>query len=132
MRTSKLIFVALTALAAQAAIAHTELSESAPANHAMLEGAPEDVMLHFSEPVRLTALTVQKSGASKQSLGPLPGENSERFVVATPMLTDGHYTVSWRALSEDTHVISGEFMFMVGAAGEHGQATEHAVGNGEH
>jgi len=121
MRLSQLALIALAAGASQTAFAHAELSGSAPANCAMLESTPEDVTLNFSEPVRLTALSVQRGGAAKQSLGPLPAEALERFVVAAPALEDGHYMVSWRALSVDTHVMTGEFMFMVGAAGDQAQ-----------
>lgn len=123
MRLLQLTLIALAAGAAQTAFAHAELSESAPANCAMLESAPEDVILNFSEPVRLTALSVQQDGAAKQSLGPLPAEATEQFVVAAPALEDGHYMVSWRALSQDTHVMTGEFMFTVGASGGRAQHT---------
>jgi copper transport protein len=119
MRSLQLILIVLAAGAAQTAFAHAELSAYAPSNCAVLQSAPENVMLKFSEPVRLTALSVQKDGAAKQSLGPLPTETSDQFVVTAPALENGHYMVSWRALSEDTHVMTGDFMFVVGA-------TEHA------
>jgi methionine-rich copper-binding protein CopC len=107
--------VALFAVAGQVAHAHTELSASMPADQAALDAAPKELMLHFSEPVRLTALSVQKQGESKQSLGPLPAEASPHFTVAAPALSEGQFMVSWRALSEDTHVMTGEFVFTVGA-----------------
>ena len=138
MRLSQLSLIALAASAAQTVFADAELSASAPANCAMLKSAPENVTLNFSEPVRLTALSLQKDSAAKQSLGPLPTEALEEFVVAAPALEDGHYMVSWRALSEDTHVMTGEFMFMVGAAGDHAQhmnctadADNHEAGHTE-
>jgi methionine-rich copper-binding protein CopC len=57
-------------------------------------------------------------GAAQQDLGPLPTTASEHFSVAAPVLAKGHYWVSWRALSADSHVVSGEFMFVIGAAGD--------------
>lgn len=118
------ILLTLAALAATAALqpvyAHTELAESVPADGATVAAAPEKVELRFSEPVRLTALAVQQDGAQKQSLGPLPGATSASFAVALPALDEGHYIVTYRALSEDTHVVSGEFMFAVGSAQHHG------------
>ena len=124
----------LAALALHSAFAHTELSTTAPADRATLAAAPDKVELGFSEPVRLTALTIQKDGATKQSLGPLPAATTRDFAVALPALTDGHYVVSWRALSEDTHVMTGEFMFAVGAtAGHEAHAGDGAhVGDGAH
>ena len=117
MRTLRLLLTVLAAFAAHSAFAHTELAATVPADRATLAAAPETLDLEFSEPVRLTALTVQRDGAAKQSLGPLPSGNSGKFSMPLPAgLGDGHYVVSWRAMSEDTHVISGEFMFAVGAA----------------
>ena len=127
MKLSQLILIGLTGAAAQLTLAHTELSESIPADRAMLETAPEDLTLRFSEPVRLTALTVQKDAMAKRNLGPLPSDASQQFAVAVPALENGHYTVTWRALSEDTHVISGEFMFMVGPLGDHAEQMNHAA-----
>jgi len=122
--------------AAQAAQAHTELAETYPADHATIAAAPEDVQLRFSEPVRLTALSIQKDGAAKQALGPLPSAAAERFAVALPTLGDGHYVVAWRALSGDTHVMTGDFMFAVGSAADHGQhdgaEARHADEHAEH
>jgi len=117
MRTLRLIAMMIATFAAQAALAHTELTATVPADRATLAVAPENVELRFSEPVRLTALTIQQGDAAKQSLGPLPPGNGETFSVALPGgLGEGHYVVTWRALSEDTHVVSGEFMFAVGTA----------------
>lgn len=118
------------------ALAHTELKASVPANAATVEQAPENLELTFSAPVRLTALSIQKDGGQKQSIGPLPAENTATFAVALPAeIGDGHYVVSWRALSEDTHVMSGEFMFAVGGEGipsEHTNPTETAAEHGAH
>jgi copper transport protein len=117
MKTLPILVMTLATLAAQPVLAHTELSGTVPADHATIAAAPEKVELSFSEPVRLTALTIQKGDAAKQSLGPLPAGNSETFAVALPAgLGEGHFVVTWRALSEDTHVMSGEFMFAVGAS----------------
>jgi methionine-rich copper-binding protein CopC len=119
--------IALVAVLGQLAYAHTELSGSMPADQAVLDAAPKEVMLHFSEPVRLTALSVQKQDESKQSLGPLPAEAGEHFMVDAPALGEGHYTVSWRALSEDTHVMTGEFSFAVGAGGAPTPHPQHSA-----
>ena len=127
MKTKLTVCVAtLLAVVGQLAYAHTELSASVPADNAVLAAAPKEVMLHFSEPVRLTALSLQKQGQAKQSLGPLSADASEHFLVAAPTLSEGQYTVSWRALSEDAHVMTGEFAFTVGAGGMPAQPTPAA------
>jgi copper transport protein len=127
MKTLPMIVMTLAATAMQSALAHTELTKTIPEDRAVIEAVPADVELQFSEPVRLTALSVQKDGAPKQSLGPLPTEMTEHFSVALPALDGGHYVVSWRALSEDTHIMSGEFMFAVGAAGRDDGHMNHGL-----
>ncbi len=117
--TRYLIALALAGIAAPAAFAHTELARTVPADAEVVESAPEQIELEFSAAVRLTALTVQQTGGEKRSLGPLPGEMTEAFDIALPVLDDGHYVVSWRALSEDTHVMTGEFMFVIGEGASH-------------
>lgn len=119
MNIRYLFALAFAGIAAPAALAHTELAGTVPADEAVVESAPEQIELEFSAAVRLTALTVQKTGGEKRSLGPLPGEMTAAFNVALPALDDGHYVVSWRALSEDTHVMTGEFMFAIGEGASH-------------
>jgi copper transport protein len=117
MKTTRLTALGIAALIAQSALAHTELKSTVPADQSTVVAAPEKVELTFSEPVRLTALTIQQGHAEKQNLGPLPSEAAETLAVALPTgLAAGEYIVAWRALSEDTHVVSGEFKFAVGAA----------------
>jgi copper transport protein len=135
MKPTAALLIAVATFATGSALAHTELSASVPANGAMIANAPENLELRFSEAVRLTARSIQKDGESKRSLGPLPSGMAEAFSVALPAtLEDGHYVVTWRALSEDTHVMTGEFMFAVGAEGAHDAHMNHAdmMPAGEH
>ncbi|MBN1237687.1 MAG: copper resistance protein CopC [Gammaproteobacteria bacterium] len=111
-----LIHVLSLALIAVAAQAHTRLSASTPADGAVLDAPPEQLTLQFSEPVRLTALSIERSDDGKQDLEPLPSGASAEFSVPAPPLGDGSYVVSWRALSADSHVVSGRFAFALDAA----------------
>ncbi len=95
-----------------AALAHTQLSSSIPADQSTVEAAPDEVSLTFSEPVRLTAVTVQ-TGTGSESLEVSAAEAAEEFTVALPRLAPGEYVIEWRALSADTHVVSGEIRFTV-------------------
>jgi methionine-rich copper-binding protein CopC len=97
------------------AFAHTHLKTSMPADNAVLTAPPSQIMLHFSEPTRLTAVTIQKEGESQQrTLGPLPKEPSADLGVPVASLTPGKYTVNWRAVGDDNHVMSGALHFTVG------------------
>jgi methionine-rich copper-binding protein CopC len=104
-------------LCASAAFAHVHLKQSTPAEGAVLQSAPAQIVLTFSEPALVTALSIQQAGKAKQSLGPLPTEAAQTLTVASPGLTAGSYVVTWRAVSPDKHVMSGTLHFRVGSAG---------------
>src|SRR5262247_1176790 len=109
--------VAALLLGSSLAHAHSQLTSSTPADRASLASAPKEVVLHFSEPVRVTALSVTRSGGEKQNLAGIPAEFMKEFTIAAPGLGDGKYDVSWRALAPDAHVMTGTFTFSVGAPG---------------
>ncbi|HEX7075308.1 MAG TPA: copper resistance CopC family protein [Hyphomicrobiaceae bacterium] len=123
---SLICVAALLVMTSGVAYAHAELSGSMPADQAVLEAAPKELMLHFTEEVRLTTLSIRAPGGEKQDLGPLPASMGRDFTVAAPSLEAGDYVVSWRALSEDTHVMTGEFKFTVqGGNASHAQHSAH-------
>lgn len=105
--------LALLALAAVAQ-AHTHLKEAVPANGSTVKTSPPNIMLTFTQPARVTALTIQKDGGSEQKLEPLPTDAAAKISVPAPKLEPGKYTVNWRVLSADNHVMSGKVQFAVG------------------
>ena len=113
MKKIMLILLGIVGLSALQVEAHTYLSESIPADEAVVTVAPEEIVLGFSEAVRLTAVSIRGDGGAELALEPLPGETGERFVVGVSDLSPGDYVVSWRAVGADTHVVSGEFRFTV-------------------
>lgn len=120
-----IVAIALVALLPSLAHGHAQLSSSMPADQASLQSPPKELTLNFSEAVRLTALTVARDGERPQPVGSLPSGVMKDFSVAAPSLAAGHYSVSWRALAADSHVMTGTFTFTVGAAGS-GSAPDHA------
>jgi methionine-rich copper-binding protein CopC len=97
--------------AVSAALAHAHLLEATPADGSVISAAPTKLALRFSEDARLTALSIEKSGAGSQKLAPLPQQPQSKIVVPLPALAPGHYLVSWRALSADGHVVAGQLHF---------------------
>jgi methionine-rich copper-binding protein CopC len=131
------IYVAALWLVASTAFAHSELTASTPADKSSIAAPPQELVLHFSQPVRLTALAVTRAGEARRVLDALPKERQRDFAVPSPGLADGQYTVSWRALSDDAHVMTGEFTFAVGGPATPGVAAgashgAHAPGHAEH
>lgn len=91
--------------------AHTHLKSSQPADNSTLSRLPTDVVLEFSEAVQVTSLTLQKNDEDARDLGPLPNAAATRVTVPMPTVAAGEYAVKWRAVGEDNHLVSGEFLF---------------------
>jgi copper transport protein len=104
----------LLLVAAVSAQAHAHLQQATPADGSVLEAAPSELVLRFSEAAQLTALTVARDGGTQQKVTPLPHKPQAQIVVKLPPLAPGHYVVSWRALSADGHVVPGEIRFTLG------------------
>jgi len=118
-------FISLCAFQAQA---HTALSAATPANDAVTEMAPKEIVLEFNADVRLLTVTLEKIGAQTIELGALPDGNQQLFTVAVLAdLSAGDYLVNWRAVGADTHTVSGEIHFAV--SGEESLASRLSTGH---
>ena len=113
MTRSKWLAAATAVALASVAQAHTHLKQATPAEGSTVTGSPEHIMLTFSEAARLTALTIQKDGGEEQKLAPLPTAASDHVMVPAPKLAPGKYTVNYRVVSADNHVMSGKLHFTV-------------------
>jgi methionine-rich copper-binding protein CopC len=104
------VAAALLALTAVAQ-AHTHLKESTPADKSVVNAAPANVMLKFSEAAKITALTLHKDGGADEKLTASPASAAAQFTAALPQLSPGKYTVNWRVVSDDGHIMSGQLSF---------------------
>lgn len=92
--------------------AHAHLTAAVPADGSVGK-SPEHVVLSFSEAARLTALTLEREGEEPRKLTPLPPEMATRITIPLPQLSPGRYTLSWRVVSDDGHVVPGTLHFTV-------------------
>jgi copper transport protein len=112
---------ALVGLGASTANAHALVRQSSPASGAVLQTAPKQVQITFTEPpvLSLTIVHVLDSTGKSHETGPpklVPGSKLEVEVRVGP-LPDGVYTVTWRTVSaSDGHVTAGSFSFGVGVS----------------
>jgi copper transport protein len=110
----RLLLVALVALAFPAAAsAHATLRSTTPAFGTELRHGPGQVVLHFDQLVKVLPGSIEVlNGAGRQFA--LPARPQGRDVVAAVReLKLGAYTVRWRAISADSHVVSGVWTFGV-------------------
>lgn len=114
MRTA-LLALLLSAAAALPAAAHTRLERSWPADGDTLRAAPAELRLLFSQPVATTYTQLVLRGPDGRpiDLPPLAPDSARRtFAAPVPALhVDGRYTVEWRTVAGDGHVITGTFAF---------------------
>ena len=100
-------------LLAFASYAHTALKTSSPEADTTV-AAPRAITLTFAGDVRLTSVALSDAGGREKHLDAVPTAVASKFELAIHEgLTPGKYTVVWRAVGGDTHIISGEFAFTV-------------------
>ena len=108
-----LIAIALGLGLTAAAYAHTGLKASSPAAAAAV-AAPRTLELTFEGEVRLTSVTLVDAGGREKHLDAVPTAVASKFSLAIhEPLAAGKYSVVWRAVGGDTHIVSGEFAFTV-------------------
>ena len=98
---------------AGAAHAHAHLVTSTPTEGSVLGTPPTALTLTFSEPARVTALSVQREQEPKIPIHELPTVTAVTATIGLPALSAGAYTVSWRVVAADGHVMSSQLHFTV-------------------
>ncbi|HLY53434.1 MAG TPA: copper resistance CopC family protein [Steroidobacteraceae bacterium] len=93
--------------------AHAHLLHAVPADGAVLRAAPARVVLTFSEPARLAVLWVAPENGARRRIASLPVEAAPEISVPLPPLSPGRYTLTWRVIGSDGHVVPGELRFTV-------------------
>ncbi|MFE0186970.1 copper resistance protein CopC [Streptomyces sp. NPDC058989] len=119
------------------ASAHAALTGSTPAQGSVVDRAPEQVTLTFSEGVAMgddsiRVLDPQGKRVDRGKLRNLCSGSVVKYGTGLPPgLRDGTYTVAWQAVSADSHPVSGAFTFSVGAPSKSAAALpQQEVGGG--
>jgi copper transport protein len=102
------------------ASAHAVLESTDPSAGAVLDRAPERVVLRFSERVEVAigAVRVFDGTGERLDTGKVArGEGGTAVSVSLPELDNGAYVVTYRVVSADSHPIHGALTFRVGPAG---------------
>jgi copper resistance protein C len=96
---------------------HAYLVKSSPARRAMLSIPPTRVALWFNERLeaQFSQLSIwnaegQQVDGGDVQVGP---DDSKRLSVGIPTLPAGSYTVKYRVLSVDGHIVEAEFPFTI-------------------
>lgn len=104
---------------ASSSLEHFELRRSAPAADTVLAASPERIQLWFSQEPRAEGARIRLvDGAGEQielgATAPVPDTATSLRASVPTTLTAGAYTIHWRAMAADGHVVTGEIPFTVG------------------
>ncbi|NML44669.1 copper resistance protein CopC [Ramlibacter sp. G-1-2-2] len=118
MNFARFLVASCLAVAALNAHAHAFLERAEPRVGSQLQAAPVEVKLWFSEPLEAAFSSVTVTDANGRRVdradAHLDPSGKTLLRVSLQPIGPGAYTVHWRAVSVDTHVSRGDFVFRVG------------------
>lgn len=97
---------------------HLRLLKSEPANEAVLSTVPPTIELWFSEQpeVKVTTIQLRKPSGETTRLEKVEAdaEDATHIIASVDSIAiSGAYSVAWRTMSKDGHVVNGEIAFEV-------------------
>lgn len=99
-------------LVAPLASAHTTVKSSTLEDGGIYQTIPEVFDMVFAQKVGLASLVLTDENGNKIDLDFMPPKSmSTEFSIPMPKLQRGDYTISWRAVSKDGHVLKGDIRF---------------------
>ncbi|MEI6864292.1 MAG: copper resistance CopC family protein [Candidatus Adlerbacteria bacterium] len=126
------IFIALLALVPICASAHATPTQTTPEPSAVVEAAPAEVVVHFSEHVDPHASAIVVTGPAgevvSQEAARIARDDARVLSVLVKNDGVGRYLVSWSAVSaDDGHFTKGAYAFVVGKGQSAGTANSSTV-----
>ncbi|MCX5235647.1 copper resistance protein CopC [Streptomyces prunicolor] len=121
VRNLVLLFLAVTGMlfaGAGTASAHAALTGSDPSSGVVVDKAPTQISLTFSEKVATNndSLRVLDPKGKRVDVGKPSNVSGTTYAIQVRSgLPDGTYTVAWQVVSADSHPVAGAFTFSVGA-----------------
>lgn len=107
------LLLALAALLATPAHAHSDLVETTPAQGDVITEAPESISLQFNEePLdSLVDVVITNAAGDIVAMDAAEASGTEVLVPWPGSLGPGDYTVAYRVVSADGHPVTGTFTF---------------------
>jgi methionine-rich copper-binding protein CopC len=101
-------------------LAHPRLESASPSPDVSISASPSEIKLNFSEGIipKFSGLELKDEAGQLIKTGETVTDPKDSKQLVTPLskpLAAGRYTVSWHAVSEDTHRVNGDYTFRVTA-----------------
>jgi len=108
--------VALALAAPSSAAAHAGFVSSTPANDAVVEVSPDQIVLRFNQAVKAGSVRLFDGVGERVTVGKVEQPSPDQVVAAIDTtLERDSYTVVWRVISDDVDPVDGFVVFHVGA-----------------
>ncbi|MEQ1808621.1 MAG: copper resistance CopC family protein [Terricaulis sp.] len=109
-----LVAISLPIVAVSPALAHTAVRETSITDNATLAAAPTNFTVTFSAATGLANVTLTNAAGRNIALDYTPPHvMATTFTVPLPTLAPGAYTITWRTMAHDGHVMPGAIHFTV-------------------
>mgnify|MGYP006096842075 FL=1 len=95
------------------AFAHTALTEAMPGDGAMVKQGPAHINLTFNGLVKLVKLELMGVGHEMPTNFESNSEAKNAFMIETPGMHPGAFTVNWAVIGEDGHTVADSYSFTV-------------------
>ena len=115
--TRRVVVALCGVLLAPAVLAHARLEHAEPKVGSIVDTAPAEVVLTFSEKIEplFSTIKVLDAAAEEVEVGRATVDDKRPNVLRIPVgkLDAGTYTVKWSVISVDSHRTHGDFTFQV-------------------
>jgi methionine-rich copper-binding protein CopC len=95
------------------AFGHTALTEATPDDGAVIKQGPAHINLTFNGPVKLVKLELMGVGHEMPTNFESNSEAKNAFMIETPGMHPGAFTVNWAVIGEDGHTVADSYSFTV-------------------
>jgi methionine-rich copper-binding protein CopC len=113
----KLCTFSLLLLLSSAAFSHAKSISSDPAARSVINRSPEFITVLFNQQLEPAYSTIVVTDSNNKSVTTVTAivdsTNNKRLTLALPVLTPGKYTVSYKVLSLDGHVVKSTYTFRI-------------------
>jgi methionine-rich copper-binding protein CopC len=114
--TTSTLAVLTISLLATSAYAHPKLKSASPAADVSSRVSSTEIKLNFSEGViaKFSGVEIKNESGKTIPTGVAVTDPKDQKQLVVPLpapLTAGRYTVTWHAVSQDTHRVKGEYSF---------------------
>ena len=109
-----ILIVGMIIIWATAAIAHSPLKSTTPADNAVIFETPTEVLFDFKGDIRLTRVTITHADNDAIKMD-ISGHDGfiKNYAIPIESVGFGIYVIDWRGLGADGHALNGKFSFLV-------------------